>query len=153
HIGPPSALSTATPWSIPTSGCATRRTRRSSPTWRRRTPTPTPAPRTWTICAPPWSRSSSATPRRRTCPCRSGATTGGTSPAPPGHDYPAFTRVAEHPDLPRGEGGVPAIEPGVLLEGEQVLLDAQAEAAGAEFYSLGGLVHSPDHSLLAYAVD
>ena len=70
-----------------------------------------------------------------------------------GHDYPAFTRVAEHPDLPRGEGGVPAIEPGVLLEGEQVLLDAQAEAAGAEFYSLGGLVHSPDHSLLAYAVD
>src|SRR5699024_432598 len=37
-----------------------------------------------------------------------------------GHDYPAFTRVAEHPDLPRGVGGVPAIEPGVLLEGVQV---------------------------------
>src|SRR5699024_12309883 len=70
-----------------------------------------------------------------------------------GHDDPACTRVAEHPDLPRGEGGVPAIEPGVLLEGEQVLLDGQAEAAGAEFYSLGGLVHSPDHSLLAVAVD
>src|SRR5699024_12624634 len=69
-----------------------------------------------------------------------------------GSDYPAFTRVAEHPDLARGEGGGPAIEPGVLLEGEQGLLDAQAEAAGAEFYSLGGLVHSPDHSLLAYAV-
>ena len=70
-----------------------------------------------------------------------------------GHDYPAFTRVAEHPDLPRGAGGVPATEPGVALEGEQVLLDAQSEAEGAEFYQLGGFVPSPEHDLLAYAVD
>ncbi|MGY5765768.1 S9 family peptidase [Brachybacterium sp. DNPG3] len=70
-----------------------------------------------------------------------------------GNDYPAFTRVAERDDLPRGEGGTPLIEPGVLLDGEEVLLDAQAEAAGHEFYSLGGLVPSPDHTLLAYAVD
>lgn len=70
-----------------------------------------------------------------------------------GDDYPAFTRIAEREDLPRGAGGVPAIEPGVMLEGEQMLLDAQAEAQGHEFYSLGGLVPSPDHTLLATAVD
>ncbi|GAA1320052.1 S9 family peptidase [Brachybacterium tyrofermentans] len=63
-----------------------------------------------------------------------------------GDDYPAFTRV---PDT----GSLPQVEPGALLEGEQMLLDAQAEAAGAEFYSLGGLAPSPDHALLAYAVD
>ncbi|GAA1488628.1 S9 family peptidase [Brachybacterium sacelli] len=63
-----------------------------------------------------------------------------------GDDYPAFTRV-------RDTGSLPRVEPGELLEGEQVLLDAQAEAAGSEFYSLGGLAPSPDHDLLAYAVD
>ncbi|MDN5901324.1 MAG: S9 family peptidase, partial [Brachybacterium sp.] len=41
----------------------------------------------------------------------------------------------------------------VMLEGEQVLLDAQAEAAGREFYSLGGLAPSPAHTLFATAVD
>lgn len=70
-----------------------------------------------------------------------------------GHDYPAFTRVAEQPDLPRGAGGVPAIEPGVELPGEQVVLDAQAEGEGEEFYQLGGFVPSPEQDLLAYAVD
>lgn len=63
-----------------------------------------------------------------------------------GDDYPRFTRVAD-------AGAMPQVEPGVMLEGEQVLLDAQAEAAGHEFYSLGGLTLSPDHTLLAYAVD
>ncbi|ASK66056.1 oligopeptidase B [Brachybacterium avium] len=63
-----------------------------------------------------------------------------------GDDYPKFTRVAD-------TGTMPQVEPGVMLEGEHVLLDAQAEAAGAEFYSLGGLAPSPDHTLLATAVD
>ena len=63
-----------------------------------------------------------------------------------GDDYPKFTRVAD-------TGTMPQVEPGTMLEGEQVLLDAQAEAAGAEFYSLGGLVPSPDHTLYASAVD
>ncbi|WP_114853349.1 S9 family peptidase [Brachybacterium sp. YJGR34] len=63
-----------------------------------------------------------------------------------GDDYPRFTRVAD-------TGRRPEVEPGVLLEGEQVLLDAQAEAAGSEFYSLGGIALSPDHSRYAYAVD
>lgn len=63
-----------------------------------------------------------------------------------GDDYPKFTRVAD-------TGSLPQVEPGALLEGEQVLLDAQAEAADAEFYSLGGLAPSPDHTLFASAVD
>ncbi len=63
-----------------------------------------------------------------------------------GHDYPVFTRV-------RDEGSMPEVVPGTLLEGEEILLDAQAEAAGHEFYSLGGFRPSPDQDLLAYAVD
>jgi hypothetical protein len=63
-----------------------------------------------------------------------------------GNDYPMFTRIAD-------AGTLPQVEPGVMLEGEQVLLDAQAEAAGREFYSLGGLAPSPDHTLYASAVD
>ena len=63
-----------------------------------------------------------------------------------GDDYPRFTRVAD-------AGAMPQVEAGVMLEGEQVLLDAQAEAAGHEFYSLGGLLPSPDHTLFASAVD
>ena len=43
-----------------------------------------------------------------------------------GTGYPAFTRVAD-------AGVLPQVEPGVMLEGEQVLLDAQAEASGYEF--------------------
>jgi oligopeptidase B len=70
-----------------------------------------------------------------------------------GDDYPRYTRVRESEDLPRGVGGVPAIEPGVLIEGEDVVLDAQALAAGQEFFSLGGFLPSPDHDLLAYATD
>lgn len=47
----------------------------------------------------------------------------------------------------------PAIEPGVRLDGEQVLLDGNAEAEGKPFFSLGGMHVSPDGTLLAYAVD
>lgn len=67
-----------------------------------------------------------------------------------GHDYPAFTRLPASPD--RGDQ-VPTVEPGTLLEGEEVILDAQAMAEGQEFFSLGGLRPSPQHDLLAYAVD
>ena len=70
-----------------------------------------------------------------------------------GDDYPKYTRVKDHEGVTRGSGGVPGIEPGVLLDGERVLLDAQAEAAQHEFFQLGGFQPSPDHTLLAYAVD
>lgn len=47
----------------------------------------------------------------------------------------------------------PVIEPGVAVEGEQVILDGNAEAEGQPFFSLGGLAISRDARLLAYAVD
>lgn len=47
----------------------------------------------------------------------------------------------------------PAIEAGVPLEGEQVLLDGNAEAEGQAFFSLGGMSVSPDGNLMAYSVD
>jgi oligopeptidase B len=39
------------------------------------------------------------------------------------------------------------------VAGEQVLLDANAEAQGHDFFALGALTVSPDHRWLAYAVD
>ncbi|KRF29562.1 S9 family peptidase [Phycicoccus sp. Soil802] len=55
---------------------------------------------------------------------------------------------------PRVEGAprpMPAAD--VVVEGEQVLLDGNEEAKGHEFFALGALTVSPDHQLLAYAVD
>lgn len=55
---------------------------------------------------------------------------------------------------PRAEGDpVPVLEPDVPIAGEQVLLDGNAEAEGHEFFSLGAFTISPDHTMLAYAVD
>jgi oligopeptidase B len=47
----------------------------------------------------------------------------------------------------------PEPEPGVAPEGEQVLLDGNAEAEGHEFFSLGAFEVSPDGRRIAYAVD
>ncbi|OUE16767.1 Protease 2 [Clavibacter michiganensis subsp. michiganensis] len=50
----------------------------------------------------------------------------------------------------------PAIEPaadGAAIEGEQILLDSNAEADGHAFFSLGAFEVSPDGSLLAYSTD
>lgn len=47
----------------------------------------------------------------------------------------------------------PLLEPGVDVPGEQVLLDGNAEAEGAEFFSLGSFEVSNDGSLLLYGVD
>lgn len=55
---------------------------------------------------------------------------------------------------PRVEGEPrPMPAPDVTVDGEQVLLDANEEAKGHEFFALGALTVSPDHQLLAYAVD
>ncbi len=47
----------------------------------------------------------------------------------------------------------PSLEPGVPVEGEQIVLDDNVEAEGHDFYSLGSFDVSPDGRLLAYAVD
>ena len=67
-------------------------------------------------------------------------------PAPDG-EYAYATRYvtgAEHPMVvrTRRDGS-----------GEQVLLDANAMAAGKAYFHLGGFAHSPDHRLIAYSSD
>jgi oligopeptidase B len=47
----------------------------------------------------------------------------------------------------------PAPEAQAEIAGEQVLLDGNLEARGHDFFALGALSVSPDHRLLAYAVD
>ena len=55
---------------------------------------------------------------------------------------------------PRVDGAPrPDPETGATIEGEQVLLDGNLEAQGHDFFALGALSISPDHRLLAYAVD
>jgi len=55
---------------------------------------------------------------------------------------------------PRVEGAPrPAPEAQAEIAGEQVLLDGNVEARGHDFFALGALSVSPDHRLLAYAVD
>ncbi|PMC74851.1 S9 family peptidase [Brachybacterium sp. UMB0905] len=71
-----------------------------------------------------------------------------------GDDYPKFTRLpVQSPSDDDTDPLPPALEPGVLLDGEEVILDAQAMASGQDFFSLGGFRPSPQHDLLAYAVD
>ncbi len=75
-----------------------------------------------------------------------------------GHWYYARTlegsQYAIHARVPAGEGWTPPdLEPGVTPEGEQVLLDENALAAGHEFFALGGTEVSADGRLLAYQVD
>jgi oligopeptidase B len=47
----------------------------------------------------------------------------------------------------------PVLSAGLELDGEQVLLDSNVEAAGHDFFSLGGFSLSDDDSLLAWSVD
>jgi oligopeptidase B len=47
----------------------------------------------------------------------------------------------------------PALEPGVAVPGELVLLDGNVEAEGTDFFSLGSFDASADGSLLLYGVD
>ena len=42
---------------------------------------------------------------------------------------------------------------GEEIEGEEILLDGDAEARGRDYFQVAGFAHSPDHSLIAYAVD
>lgn len=71
-----------------------------------------------------------------------------------GSQYAVQCRVAASDTSdPAGDWTPPAIAAGVPIEGEEVLLDGNAEAAGKPFFSLGGMVVSEDGTLLAYAQD
>ncbi len=65
-----------------------------------------------------------------------------------GEQYPLYARIAVAASPHR-----PTPEPGDVPAHEEVLLDANAEAAGEEFFSLGAFDVSPSGALLAYAVD
>ncbi|WP_298885465.1 S9 family peptidase [uncultured Serinicoccus sp.] len=65
-----------------------------------------------------------------------------------GEQYAVHGRVAvgESPERPE-------LDPGAAPEGEEVLLDGNAEAQGEEFFSLGAFDVTPAGDRLAYAVD
>lgn len=65
-----------------------------------------------------------------------------------GEQYSIHARIAVADSHQR-----PVLDPLSVPEGEQVLLDGNKEAAGQEFFALGAFDVSPDHQLLAYAVD
>jgi oligopeptidase B len=64
-----------------------------------------------------------------------------------GKQYSISCRVVADGEVP------PAVEPGVPVAGEEVVLDGNALAEGHDFFSLGVCDYSPDGNLLAYAVN
>ncbi|GAB3279036.1 S9 family peptidase [Sinomonas notoginsengisoli] len=78
-----------------------------------------------------------------------------------GQQYPIYCRV-KAADAARSEDDgagtlsgwtPPAVVPGIPVDGEEVLLDGNAEAEGHPFFALGGAAVTRDGSLYAYAVD
>lgn len=66
-----------------------------------------------------------------------------------GQQYGIHCRRAIAPD----ETAPPSTEDSGPLDGEQILLDGNAEAGDSEFFALGALSVSPDSNLLAYSID
>ncbi len=64
--------------------------------------------------------------------------------------YRRFREGGEYPIYARKPAPI-AFEPGE--EGEQLLLDAEEMGKGRDYFDLRTVSHSPDHQLLAYAVD
>ena len=67
-----------------------------------------------------------------------------------GQQYPVHGRV---PVTDPDDWTPPALEPGEVPDGEELVLDQNAEAAGHDFFSLGSFSLSADGGRLAYAVD
>lgn len=65
-----------------------------------------------------------------------------------GEQYSVQARIAVADSHER-----PTLDPLIVPDNEQVLLDGNVESAGQEFFALGAFDISPDHGLLAYAVD
>ncbi len=66
------------------------------------------------------------------------------SPDGPFDYYSSYVKGSQYPELRRRRRGG---------GDETVILDGNAEARGKPYWHLGGSTHSPDHALLAYAVD
>jgi len=71
-----------------------------------------------------------------------------------GKEYSIQCRVlARNTGDPVADWTPPAVEAGVELPGEEVLLDGNIEAEGQPFFSVGGAAVTVDGNLYAYAVD
>ncbi|MFJ5954468.1 S9 family peptidase [Paenarthrobacter sp. NPDC092416] len=71
-----------------------------------------------------------------------------------GKEYSIQCRVlAQNTGDPVADWTPPSVEPGVDIDGEQVLLDGNVEAEGQPFFSMGGAAVTVDGTLYAYAVD
>jgi oligopeptidase B len=71
-----------------------------------------------------------------------------------GKEYGIQCRVrAEDTGNPVSDWTPPAVEAGVEIPGEEVLLDGNVEAEGQPFFSVGGSAVTVDGNLYAYAVD
>lgn len=71
-----------------------------------------------------------------------------------GKEYGIQCRVRAHDTDDRiADWTPPAVEPGVEIPGEEVLLDGNVEAEGKPFFSVGGTAVTVDGTLYAYAVD
>ncbi len=66
------------------------------------------------------------------------------SPDGPFEYYSSYVKGGQYPELRRRPRGGAE---------DTVVLDGNAEAKGKPYWHLGGTTHSPDHKLLAYAVD
>jgi oligopeptidase B len=67
------------------------------------------------------------------------------NPDGPWDYYTRFVVGAQHPIYARRPRG--------KTDGEQIILDVDAQAKGKPFYDVGDAEHAPDHTLYAYAVD
>jgi len=71
-----------------------------------------------------------------------------------GKEYSIQCRVlADNTGDPVADWTPPAVDAGVALPGEEVLLDGNIEAEGQPFFSVGGAAVTVDGNLYAYAVD
>ncbi len=71
-----------------------------------------------------------------------------------GKEYSIQCRVlASNTGDPVADWTPPSVEPGVEIDGEQILLDGNIEAEGQPFFSVGGAAVTVDGNLYAYAVD
>ncbi|NQD89600.1 S9 family peptidase [Paenarthrobacter sp. CM16] len=71
-----------------------------------------------------------------------------------GKEYSIQCRVQAHnTGDPVADWTPPSVEPGVAIDGEQVILDGNIEAEGQPFFSVGGAAVTVDGNLYAYAVD
>lgn len=71
-----------------------------------------------------------------------------------GKEYSIQCRVlANNTGDPVADWTPPAVDAGVALPGEEVLLDGNIEAEGQPFFSVGGAAVTADGNLYAYAVD